>query len=380
MEILIRNSKRMDGTHRFFKKENRFIRASRAVIDEANIELGDVVELRGTNGPINLKVAPAYTEDMLIDSNKPICYVTSDVMLSINGNRVGEIKQEVKRSVGITLGCDTEFFILDDKMNIVNPAKFFREFGEIGYDMPMVEIRPQPATDPITLSNNIYELIGKTAGILKPYNITPAFASNYNGNSAGFHIHFGLPKEILNDSMFRYKTALLLTYALDFYISLFSVLSENTEDINRRQHKASEYGGIGDYRIDVITFEYRSIGGHVLRDKELVEDILCLSYIVVDDIINRLYSITNGFRNADVAFDKNAIYSIYTCMALYNALDLNNMSYRNIDIYKDINKIKEIVSAIFDEVGLMLSYNKYKHNMERLKERVYWQLSDYKGV
>lgn len=313
----IKTSNIMNQISGDYENENTLIRVPRLLRETLNLVIGQDLAFTSVNGnPVLLKVFPAYKEDAITDD--AYCYVTHNTFTLIN---TALSNLQTKPITSITLGCDPELFLVDNKTNTLLRANaFFKKWGEVGHDGILAEIRPKPALQPKILTNNIYELIKKIRTLLElntanynPDRITLYGASSFKTalkqpfmgsapiyTTAGFHLHFGLPPSILGMSP---ETACLMhkiTNIMDYYVGIPSVLLEQTLDYNRRSNTSVSYGKPGDYRLDDRTFEYRVPGGSLLRHPILTEGLLTLGNVVINDFVNKIKEATNNFNNISV--------------------------------------------------------------------------------
>ncbi|MBA4494438.1 hypothetical protein ACFO25_18510 [Paenactinomyces guangxiensis] len=177
----------------------------------------------------------------------------------------------------IVLGADPEFVMQSPKGQLLIASKYFPVRGKVGCDAiwlgqshsnkPLVEIRPEPSSDPRTLVIRIYQGLMQAA---KRMRNTPgkwlAGAMPYNGFSLGGHIHFsGIHP---NFKMLR---------ALDNYLSLPLVAVEDERGKNRRP----KYGFLGDFRYQYHGgFEYRTLPSWLISPT-LTKGVLVAAKLIV---------------------------------------------------------------------------------------------------
>ena len=177
----------------------------------------------------------------------------------------------------IQLGADPEFVVLSPKGNLVIASRYLPIRGKAGCDeiwigknrsnKPVVEVRPDPTSDPRKLVIRIYEQL---LSVAKKMNMVSgkwlAGALPYQGFPLGGHIHFGGLKP--NFKMLR---------ALDNYLTLPLVLAEDRKGIHRRP----KYGFLGDYRLkDYGGFEYRTPPSWLISPT-LTKGVLALAQCIV---------------------------------------------------------------------------------------------------
>ncbi len=162
----------------------------------------------------------------------------------------------------LLIGSDLEFMMKSRKQRIVLASRYFTPQGRIGCDArslngdkakrPLAELRPEPASSPERLCQNIDQLLRQAATVAKwKYPTWIAGSSPFDHFSLGGHIHFsGLP----------YSGRLV--NLLDVYVGLPLMLIEDPLTSKRRRPK---YGFLGDIRHKSYGgFEYRTPGSFLL--------------------------------------------------------------------------------------------------------------------
>jgi len=321
MNIPTRVSKSMDVLQE--KEERKLIRISRELRDFYQINVNQFLNLKSKDGKIvTLRVAPAYKED--IEANPMIACVSSKIFEALKLENAVQ-SPEVELVKDITLGCDPEFFLVDDLGRLMYASTFFRKWGDVGYDGPMAEIRPLPSTGEEVLTDNIYALLSKARYTINGHRLVNSFgrnipghavrmvaASAYMNEAAGFHLHFGLPKPLLGPHKYNRKLlAGQVVKALDFYVGIPSIILEGEMDSFRRSFVSGSYGKPGAFRLDNRTLEYRVPGGYLLRHPILTKGLLGLGAIVVEDVISRIKAITNNFKDLDEMIADEDIRMVY---------------------------------------------------------------------
>lgn len=177
----------------------------------------------------------------------------------------------------ISLGADPEFVVQSPKGNLVIASRYLPIQGKIGCDAiwigqnrsnkPVVEVRPDPTSNPRKLVIRIYEQL---LSVAKRMNAVSgkwlAGALPYQGFPLGGHIHFGGLKP--NFKMLR---------ALDNYLSFPLIVVEDEKGIKRRP----KYGFLGDYRLkDHGGFEYRTPPSWLISPT-LTKGVLALAQFIV---------------------------------------------------------------------------------------------------
>ncbi|SFJ50339.1 putative amidoligase domain-containing protein [Thermoflavimicrobium dichotomicum] len=156
----------------------------------------------------------------------------------------------------IVLGADPEFVVQSNRGKLVIASKYFPKNGRVGCDdiwigqnhanKPVVEIRPDPTSDPRRLMANIYQnLLYATKKIGHLPATWLAGSMPYKGFPLGGHIHFS-----------GIQPNFKLLRALDNYLALPFILAEDPAGKKRRP----KYGYLGDFRYQEHGgFEYRTL-------------------------------------------------------------------------------------------------------------------------
>lgn len=297
MRILFRISKTMDeeaGWNDGY--EHRIVRMSEMCRSMCQVRIGDRIHLRLKDGSLMAyHVEKAFTEDL----NQPHpAYVTSitykRLLLSSSG------KQDVQLVDGITLGCDPEFFLFDrNTSNVISANRFVRKYGHLGNDGMLMELRPNPSVHVEVVIEHIRRLFAQCRQMLNKRPEGPQIgmlaASSFKGLTAGFHLHYGVPRSLLGRQSQVKTVATLMTRASDYYIGIPATVAEGDEDNRRRTSKFVAYGKPGGFRLDNRTFEYRLPGGSLLRHPTLSAGLMSLGAVVVEDIVSRIRVCTDCF-------------------------------------------------------------------------------------
>jgi hypothetical protein len=319
MDIPIKISATMDAKNNPF--ESRVARLPKLTRDTHNFPLGEFITLKNKQGrATGLPVEPAYSADTAAD---PLAiYVTSAVFKGLATRKaVSSTSCDVELVDGLTLGCDPELIILDRLTgNAVSAQTFFglTKWKQVGYDGILLEFRPSPSPYESVVVDNIGNLLNVArqqylnncqmfpqvmmAGI-SSYIGPAAVARNLQQNTpmllpnttltTGFHLHYGLPKEILG--WHKKFVAEQMVKALDYYVGIPSIIPEGYNDSYRRTVQGVEYGKPGMFRLDHRTLEYRTPGGALMKHPVLAQGLLALGAVVMEDIVSRGKEITSGF-------------------------------------------------------------------------------------
>jgi len=317
MDIPIRVSSKMD-TAEAPAREAKTIRMPGDLREMADYAVGDYVAVRTSDGRLfSLAVEKAFEDDAKTDSLQ--AYVTTDTYNQIvrGSTQCCDIVDLVD---GITLGCDPEMMVIDRATGHLVSAQYFfglKKWGAVGYDGLLLEFRPLPSTDEAVVVENMYNLLSVARAALNTSKMYPntmmagissfhgkaAVARNVQSNTAmfapntkltaGFHLHYGLPKEILGYQ--KRFVATQVVKALDYYVGIPSVIPEGYNDSYRRTVQGIEYGKPGMYRIDHRTLEYRTPGAALMKHPIMAQGLLGLGAVVIEDIVSRVKAITHNF-------------------------------------------------------------------------------------
>lgn len=349
-------------------KDNFTIRMPKDFRDLYGFVLHEFITLKSTGKLITLQILRAHEPDAKDDSLS--AYVTQEIYDVLRVKDSTETVQEVEIVEGITLGTDPEFFLLDPDNYVVSAANIFRRMADVGHDGNMVELRPQPSTNENILVDNMMELINKARTQLNalsfianrgrtfgPQDIRMIAASAYQGMSAGFHLHFGLPTPLLGKQPFsRELTARKIVKVMDYYVGIPSIIPEGDTDHFRRVFPASKYGKPGGFRLSHRTLEYRVPGGYLLRHPVLTKGILALGAVVVEDMVSRIHGPTDQFTNLNDLPEE-------TIKLLYPNIPGIDTIYRAI-VSPNTVVAKENLNGIMRDVRLMVGYTKRSQSIE----------------
>jgi hypothetical protein len=339
--------------------ECRIIRIPLICRDEHNLKIGEFLYLRTTTGGVKmLQIAEAYKEDVL---RSPNCsYVTTEVEHELFTKNC--CANGVSRVANITLGCDPEAFLIDNNSrNIVAAHRFMRKYGDVGHDGLLIEFRPNPSVSAEEVCNNLWALIKKARWMLNAYSegnrILMVAGSSWNGLTAGFHLHYGMPRGLLGNHPNVDMVARLMTVAFDYYVGVPSIIPEGNVDITRRTVKFVDYGKPGGYCLDNRTFEFRMPGGVNMKHPLLARGLLALGATVAEDVASRINTCTNNFMNL------NELTSEVDLRVLYpNLPDIH--TFYGIICNPDISAAKAHFQQIKYDVRQMLGYEQRAEAVE----------------
>ncbi len=371
MHIPLKISEVMNEFSDSKKAEERKIRIPFDLREFYGYEINEFLNLKSSTGKIiTLQVAPAYLKDVEQDST--LAYVTSRIFeaLKIDGLEIYE--QEVDLVDGITLGCDPEFFLVDDADRVIYASQFFRRWGDVGHDGPMVEIRPLPSTSEVIVAENIMALINKARYIMNGRTNILSFnrlingadikmlgASAHRGEAAGFHLHFGLPKPLLGAHKYNRKLlAAQIVKVLDFYVGIPSIILEGSEDCFRRTFVQSTYGKPGSFNLDNRTLEYRVPGGYLLRHPTFTMGLMALGAVVIEDTVSRIKRCTDDYTKLEEILSDGDLKLIYPNMPpasdIYRAIVTPSTAFA-----------ENNMPVIMDDVRQMIGYGRRSDLIEK---------------
>lgn len=366
--IRIKTSNIMTNHLGNYENENRTIRIPKVLRENLKVELEQQITINTTNNEaLILKVASCYKNDSEEDNN--ICYVTKQIFELINIENTKA--HEVSIVENITLGCDPEFFLIDNKTkHILKAHMFFNKWGEVGCDNILAELRPKPALTTDELTNNIFNLFCTARNILDintvydSSRISMLAMSSYKAATAGFHLHFGLPKNILGNNPNKINIMNQVVKVMDFYVGLPASMIEGSNDAHRRTNIFTNYGKPRDFRLDNKTLEYRVPGGHMLKHPTLTKGLIALGAIVVEDIISKIKHYTNNFKHLYWAEKDELFKEFYP-----NTPDIPNI-FRLL-CATDTYESKKHLDLIYSHIQNMISFNKEKKNIDTFFNHIY---------
>jgi len=378
MRISIRVSKLMEERSKYAgSSENRYIRIPFELRDICELNVGSFINLRSNTGKIvTLKINLAYGKDVEIDPLS--AYVSRGVFDALElESRKERYEQEIDVIEGMTLGCDPEFFLVNNQnWNVIKASAVFRtKYGQLGHDGYLMELRPLPSVDEKVIVDSIWSLIQRARTQLNSMKlrgmtseqVMMVAASHYKGFTAGFHLHFGLPRPLLGGAhqQTRWHVKNQIARALDYYVGIPSILPEGQEDYIRRTASHIRYGKPGEWRQDNgITFEYRVPGGFMLRHPILSLGLLGLGAIVMEDTLSRIKACTNSFQDLKVISNTSNLREIYP-----NVLDV-------FDLYKvmcsrDLTIAKVHLNTILKDLAQMVGFEKRQNSIEQMFRCIY---------
>ena len=405
MEIDIEISETM--TSGVYGNENRYVRISKKLREEYNIELYSFINLEAKNNCfVCLQVFPAYTEDVEKACNS--LFVTRSTYLILEkteskGNVVIDTTEQ------ISLGCDPEMLLVRDGKEVVRCSSFFKKEGDVGNDGFALELRPLPGIAPEAVTNTLYSLIKKARRMInstvpQPERVRMVGTSFIRGPNyeqymkptqglwnttntlpyytTGFHLHFGIPIYLLRAKEPDIRQVInYIIRVLDFYVGVPSIVLEEAEENQRRSNITIGYGKPGDYRLNYTTLEYRVPGGFNLRHPMLSCGLIGMGATVVEDVFYRLKHYTSNFKRCsilDINTDLKKIYpNIPSKEDIFRLImaptTTHALSYTD-NIYKDLSSMLTFSSkeqSINDYFNLISQRTKINKDIETNWENYY---------
>ncbi len=370
MEFRLKSSKQMNNNH-------KVINIPKQLRQSLNIKVGDFVTLRTKDNDIlTLQVQMALKEDIVQDINA--AYVIPEILKNI----LVEENTKLKVVNDVTLGCDPEFILLDRGTgDIVKTNRFFTKYGPIGYDHEgsVAEFRPSCDQSEDNVCKHLYNLIKRARQQIDRRNKTHQNImfygiSHHKGITNGFHLHYGIPQAMMNhNNELVEATIRLIIKAFDYYVGIPAIIPEGKYDTFRRTFNQIPYGKPGGYR-HKDTLEYRVPGGNLLRHPIFTKGILGIGALVIEDILSRIKTCTNEFKNLKsmLSFENlRELYPnivdmpiIFRIICSHSTYEAEKYVYR---IYEDLKQMvgftkrKDAIDSFFNNLEKI---NKIGHDIE----------------
>jgi hypothetical protein len=299
------------------------------------LDLGDWLLFNTKSGVVSLMLAPYNTKDS-VEFNESKAVVNSDCPILYEGEG-GEV---LVREHKLTIGADVEFFMVDRKNNnVIEGYTVFDKEGELGSDGDLGEIRPDYSLSPEQVTENIHNII-KTIPVRMPKGLKAIASSYHRGRCCGFHMHFGLPVELLSFAAEKTDSFMKnVIHTLDYIVGVIA----HSLDSDDKRRLSNSYGKPGDYRISMRTLEYRTPGGYHLKTKKHTNSMLCLGFLIVDTIIKESEKVSGGWVDMEAVtnFDYfREMFNIPEYDKVYNIL----MSKDKDVLIKEREKVVQILA------------------------------------
>ena len=331
--------------------DHQVIRLPQKMREEMGLLVGQFMQVRGKETLV-LQIA----ENLNVFHE--CAYVSPENFGRIKGSGVVEF-----RILDVTLGCDPEFFILW-KGQLISAATYLPFNGQIGADGNLGELRPMYARHEDDVVANIGRLIPQIQSKMKrstwakgfpadgsPFNLEAH--SYHHGLAAGYHVHMGIPPEILNTRKEFSRAAMNhLVKCLDWYVSVPLVPLEVN---SQRRLGATSYGKPGDYRPSNLTLEYRTPGGFYLRTPTLARGMMGLCLIVAENVVSRMKAASKNFATLNKLTPANLqeIMPIPTVEQIKGVL-----------LAKEPYTAQSHLDSIQKELGTLPTYGKHQQAIE----------------
>ncbi len=176
----------------------------------------------------------------------------------------------------IQIGSDMEVMLRNQQGKMVLASRYFGRRGPIGCDnrsvqmdgkrLPLLELRPEPDENPITVVANLKQLMTDASSTINRKGVEwRAGSMPFRPYSTGGHIHFsGVP----------YSSHFVRV--LDNYLGLPLMLIEDQRTASLRRPR---YGFLGDVRLKDWGFEYRTPASFIVSP-EVTAAVFCLAYVL----------------------------------------------------------------------------------------------------
>jgi len=274
--VQIKHSKYMDMSP-IGDLEHFMCRMSKMTRDKLDVAIGDTVKLSNNNDNVVLKVGSAYEYDLNCYENFDGLFLSSYIY-----NKLSPLSAvNVAKVPTLTFGADPEAFLVSEAEGSLIDACVCFNTPYVGHDYGLVELRPDPADSIQGLIIHLFALIGSTQLYIKP-GMYVRGGSVYDYQAAGFHIHFGLSR-VMKEQTKQFMKA--LAGVLDFFVAVPSMYFEKDDDWYRRTN--SDYGNPSDVRESKFSFEYRTLGAHIMADPRIT----CFIFMLAETIVTDLYNI-----------------------------------------------------------------------------------------
>lgn len=274
------------------ESEHNYIRLPQNLREELGVIVGQFLQLQGKE-----ELVLQVRNEQPLTQGENVAYVSLENFERLQGV---EVEFQIPE---VTLGCDPEFHILY-RNQLISAATYLPFAGQIGCDGTLGELRPGYGRHERQVISNLQNLIPQIPTRMKRSQWARNLPkdgrqfrfeahSYYAQLYAGFHVHLGIPPEILNTRKDFNRAAMNhLVQCLDWYVALPLVPLETS---HRRRVGGGQYGRPGDYRPSNLTLEYRVPGAFYLRSPALTEGLLGLCLLVTESTVSRLKAASQDF-------------------------------------------------------------------------------------
>lgn len=316
----------MDTNKKDNRNEHALIRCS-AATREALGNTADVLNLYNDRGSALLNIHQAYANDLkllkavgkipIADISK-VAFVTTDTMKKLIGDtdlKIATINYSFPKLKPVLLGADPEFLLFNNENNVVRAINVIKKEGKIGSDGAMIEVRPDPSTDPKGVVKNIHSIFCDS-NLTESVNEYNWIAGIYHKDAVrdypvGGHIHIGNPVGISKISQNARKSLFaVLNKIMDELLALPMMKLDGAELGKARRSGCkmaafgtSGYGFYGEWRLCQGRLEYRTLSGIWLAHPRLAEYVLgtakAISEAVYNYVTNSAFDI-KSFTHPDI--------------------------------------------------------------------------------
>jgi hypothetical protein len=336
------------------RDEYNIIRMPQHLREELGVILGQFLQLRGSKEELVLQIWSSSD----FPEGESVAYVNPENFEKLKGV---EVEFEI---LEVTLGCDPEFHILY-RNQLISAATYLPYAGQIGCDGTLGELRPRYGKHESQVVANLRHLIPQIPSRMKrsrwARNLPPdgrefrlEAHSYYAQLCAGFHIHLGIPPEILNTRKDFNRAAMNhIVQCLDWYVSVPLVPLEVS---HQRRIGGSQYGRPGDYRPSNRTLEYRVPGAFYLRSPALAEGLLGLSLLVTENVVSQLKTASQDF----LKLHRMTKADLQEAMPIPEPDEI-----RGTVLAPDVRVAQKQLAGIQKQLASLASYKKHQEGIER---------------
>ncbi|AYK08769.1 putative amidoligase domain-containing protein [Brevibacillus laterosporus] len=252
-------------------EKNRIISLAIRTIYALGLDYGKV--LVGVHSPTRMRVLDCKAE-------LPADVLLRERLQLFMKEREQQILLDQVAAPQVMLGADPEFALRDQSGNMAIASEYLPKNGVIGYDgvrlktellshqHPLVEVRPEPSTEPETVFKNIYRALHLAQRRISDDSIIwLAGGMPFDGYPIGGHVH--VSGTTLHFDLMR---------KLDTYLALPLCLLEDQGCMKRRPR----YGFLGDVRAQAHGgFEYRTLPSWLVSPR-ITKGVLALTKVIAE--------------------------------------------------------------------------------------------------
>lgn len=319
-KLILIPSERMDANKKESRNENGLIRMSaraRKYMDFTD----DQVEVWATGGntdegkksSVLLDIFQAFSADAamlkkLINKGelKPtdverIGFVTSKMYARVTG-AASDSSKNVWISAGVhdtVMGCDPEFLLFNGSGGVIkaNGVSGFSKNGKLGWDGPMAEVRPDPATTPDGLVANI-EKCFRDEDLTYPIRDYDWKVGCYHRDDSrdypmGGHIHVGNPIKVTRITMPKRELFFnVLNKVMDELLAIPCIRLDGEAGHKRRTGclwaaSGGGFGWFGEWRPHNGRLEHRTLSGMWMLNPSIAKCVIGTAKAITDEAFKR---------------------------------------------------------------------------------------------